>query len=175
MSRIAESPRRTASRRVEPSWIGGVRADRVVTGVGRGERQARDALAPVVYDELRRRAAAYLRRERPGHTLQPTALVHEAFVRLIGQRHMEWQGRAHFFAVAAQDDATGACGSRPGASRHEAGAIHPRRTGRPDRRIAFPIAKCSCSIRRSTTLRASIRGRRGWSNLDTSQGCPNRK
>lgn len=67
-----------------------------------GDLEARDALAQVVYGELRRRAAAYLRRERPGHTLQPTALVHEAFIRLIGQRHVEWQGRAHFFAIAAQ-------------------------------------------------------------------------
>ena len=67
-----------------------------------GDVEARDALALVVYGELRRRAAAYLRRERPDHTLQPTALVHEAFVRLIGQRHVEWQGRTHFFAVAAQ-------------------------------------------------------------------------
>jgi RNA polymerase sigma-70 factor (ECF subfamily) len=67
-----------------------------------GDLQARDDLVPLVYRELRRRAAAYLRRERRDHTLQPTALVHEAFVRLIGQNRVAWQSRAHFFAVAAQ-------------------------------------------------------------------------
>jgi len=69
---------------------------------GRGDAQARDALVPLIYRELRRRAAAYLRRERTGHTLQPTALVHEVFIRLVGPDQIEWQGRAHFFAMAAQ-------------------------------------------------------------------------
>jgi len=57
---------------------------------------------PLVYDELRRIAQNYLRNERPGHTLQSTALVHEAYVRMIQQDLPEWQSRAHFFAVAAQ-------------------------------------------------------------------------
>ena len=69
---------------------------------GRGDLQARDELVPLVYRELRRRAAAYLRRERADHTLQPTALVHEAYMRLIGQQRVVWQNRAHFFGVAAQ-------------------------------------------------------------------------
>jgi len=69
---------------------------------GRGDVQARDALLPMVYRELRRRAAQYLRRERQDHTLQPTALVHEAYLRLIGQDRVAWQSRAHFFGVAAQ-------------------------------------------------------------------------
>ena len=56
----------------------------------------------VVYEELRRRAAARLRHERPGHVLQPTALVHEAYLRLVDQRHADWQNRAHFFAVASE-------------------------------------------------------------------------
>jgi RNA polymerase sigma factor (TIGR02999 family) len=56
----------------------------------------------VVYQELRRRAAAHLRRERPGHTLQPTALVHEAYLRLVDQKAAAWQNRTQFFAVAAQ-------------------------------------------------------------------------
>jgi RNA polymerase sigma-70 factor, ECF subfamily len=60
-----------------------------------------DALVPLVYDELRRLARSYLRRERPDHTLQPTALVHEAFERLVDQRHVEWEGRSHFLAIAA--------------------------------------------------------------------------
>ena len=68
---------------------------------GRGDFQARDDLVPLIYRELRRRAGAYLRRERRDHTLQPTALVHEAFIRLIGPEQVAWQGRAHFFGIAA--------------------------------------------------------------------------
>jgi RNA polymerase sigma factor (TIGR02999 family) len=69
---------------------------------GRGDLQAREDLVPLVYQELRKRAAAYLRRERPNHTLQPTALVNEAYMRLIGQQRVTWVNRAQFFAVAAQ-------------------------------------------------------------------------
>ncbi|MGI8656144.1 MAG: sigma-70 family RNA polymerase sigma factor [Pyrinomonadaceae bacterium] len=65
-----------------------------------GDAPAR--LMPLVYDELRRLAANYLRRERSDHTLQPTALVHEAYLRLIDQTRVEWQNRAHFYAIAAQ-------------------------------------------------------------------------
>jgi RNA polymerase sigma factor (TIGR02999 family) len=67
-----------------------------------GDRGARDRLMPLVYAELRRRAAAHLRRERRGHTLQPTALVHEAYLRLVDQRSAVWQNRAQFFGVAAE-------------------------------------------------------------------------
>ena len=67
----------------------------------KGDRAARDALFPLVYDELRWRAAAYLRRERPDHTLQPTALVNEAYLRLVGQDRTAWKNRAQFFGVAA--------------------------------------------------------------------------
>jgi RNA polymerase sigma-70 factor, ECF subfamily len=69
---------------------------------GRGDLHARDRLLRLVYIDLRRRAAAYLRRERADHTLQPTALVHEAFLRLAGQERIVWQDRAHFLGVAAQ-------------------------------------------------------------------------
>jgi RNA polymerase sigma factor (TIGR02999 family) len=68
----------------------------------RGDRSALSQLLPLVYDELRRVAKRQLRSERAGHTLQPTALVHEAYLRLIDQRHVDWQDRAHFFGVAAQ-------------------------------------------------------------------------
>jgi RNA polymerase sigma-70 factor, ECF subfamily len=68
---------------------------------GRGEAAARERVLPLVYHELRRRAAGYLRRERADHTLQPTALVHEAYVRLVGQSRVRWQNRAHFFGLAA--------------------------------------------------------------------------
>ena len=67
-----------------------------------GDRAAVDLLLPVIYDELRKLAANYLRRERPDHTLQPTALVHEAYLRLVDQTRVNWQNRAHFFGVAAQ-------------------------------------------------------------------------
>ena len=67
-----------------------------------GKTEVMDDLLPLIYDELRRRAAAYLRRERPNHTLQPTALVHEAYLKLIDQRQDNWASRDHFFAIAAQ-------------------------------------------------------------------------
>ena len=67
-----------------------------------GETGAREQLVALVYEELRGRAAARLRRERAGHVLQPTALVHEAFLRLVGQQHASWQNRSHFFAVASE-------------------------------------------------------------------------
>lgn len=67
-----------------------------------GNRAALDALTPVVYDELRKLAGIYLRRERQDHTLQATAVVHEAYMRLIDQRSVRWQNRAHFFGIAAQ-------------------------------------------------------------------------
>jgi RNA polymerase sigma factor (TIGR02999 family) len=69
---------------------------------GRGDRAALDRLMAVVYEDLRRQAARCLRRERPDHTLQTTALVHEAYMRLVDQRRVEWQDRAHFFAIAAR-------------------------------------------------------------------------
>lgn len=69
---------------------------------GRGDRAALDALMPLVYAELRRLADSYLRRERAGHTLQTTALVHEAYLRLVDQRSVDWQNRAQFFGLAAQ-------------------------------------------------------------------------
>jgi RNA polymerase sigma factor (TIGR02999 family) len=69
---------------------------------GEGQREALDELFPHVYNELRRRASAYLRRERAGHTLQTTALVHEAYLKLVEQHDAEWKNRGHFFAIAAQ-------------------------------------------------------------------------
>jgi RNA polymerase sigma factor (TIGR02999 family) len=68
----------------------------------RGDEEALDQLMPLVYGELRRLAGAYLRRERQEHTLQPTALVNEAYLKLVRQRNMPWQNRAQFFGVAAQ-------------------------------------------------------------------------
>lgn len=67
-----------------------------------GDQAARDRLMSVVYEELHRLARGYMRRESPGHTLQTSALVHEAFLRLVDQRNVHWQNRAHFFGIAAQ-------------------------------------------------------------------------
>jgi RNA polymerase sigma-70 factor, ECF subfamily len=67
-----------------------------------GDEEALDQLMPLVYDELHRLAGAYLRRERRDHTLQPTALVNEAYLKLVRQRNIQWQNRAQFFGVAAQ-------------------------------------------------------------------------
>jgi|ERR1051326_307003 RNA polymerase sigma factor (TIGR02999 family) len=67
-----------------------------------GDRAALDKLMPLIYEELRRLARHYMRRERSGHTLQTTALVNEAYLRLINRKHVHWQNRAHFFAIAAQ-------------------------------------------------------------------------
>jgi RNA polymerase sigma-70 factor (ECF subfamily) len=68
---------------------------------GEGSQAALEQLTPLVYDELRKLAGAYLNRERPGHTLQPTALVHEAYLRLVEQDRQTWESRTHFFGVAA--------------------------------------------------------------------------
>ena len=67
-----------------------------------GKQEALDALLPLVYDELHAQAARFLRRERVGHTLQTTALIHETYLKLIDQREVNWQNRAHFFGIAAQ-------------------------------------------------------------------------
>ncbi len=75
---------------------------RLLAAYSRGDREALDKLLPLVYGELRRTAERYLRRERSDHTLQATALVHEAYLKLIDQREVRWQNRAHFFGVAAQ-------------------------------------------------------------------------
>jgi RNA polymerase sigma factor (TIGR02999 family) len=74
----------------------------LLTAWAGGDLDARDRLVPLVYQELRRRAAVYLRRERPGQTLQPTALVHETFLRLIKQDHAAWKNRSQFLGVASR-------------------------------------------------------------------------
>jgi len=69
---------------------------------GNGDQAALDKLMPLVYKELHRLAHHYMRRERPGHTMQTTALVNEAYLKLVDQRNVDWQNRAHFFAISAQ-------------------------------------------------------------------------
>jgi RNA polymerase sigma factor (TIGR02999 family) len=75
---------------------------RILSAVERGDPTAAEQLLPLVYDELRRLAARRLAREQPGQTLQPTALVHEAYLRLVGPQDPGWNGRGHFFAAAAE-------------------------------------------------------------------------
>jgi RNA polymerase sigma factor (TIGR02999 family) len=67
-----------------------------------GKQEVLDTLLPLIYNELHRQAARYLRRERDGHTLQTTALIHETYLKLIDQKNVNWQNRAHFFGIAAQ-------------------------------------------------------------------------
>ena len=74
----------------------------ILQAIGRGESQASEELLPLVYNELRQLAAARMAQEAAGHTLQPTALVHEAWLRLAGHTEQSWQNRAHFFAAAAE-------------------------------------------------------------------------
>lgn len=78
------------------------RVSKLLLGCEVGDRECMDALLPLVYDELRRVARRHLKNERPNHTLQTTALVHETYFRLVGQELPQWKNRAHFFAVAAQ-------------------------------------------------------------------------
>jgi RNA polymerase sigma factor (TIGR02999 family) len=75
---------------------------RLLANWSKGDQAALDELLPIVYDELHRLARSYMHRERPDHTLQTTALVHEAYLRLVGKPNPRWQTRAHFFAAAAQ-------------------------------------------------------------------------
>ena len=75
---------------------------RLLNAWQQGDAAARDRLFVLVYEELRRRAGQQIRRERQGHTLRPTALVHEAYLRLIGQDRIKWQNRAQFFAIASE-------------------------------------------------------------------------
>jgi RNA polymerase sigma factor (TIGR02999 family) len=74
----------------------------LVDGARQGDQQSLEAIVPIVYDELRRLAANYLRRERPGQTLQATALVHDVYLRLLQDANLSWQNRAHFFGIAAR-------------------------------------------------------------------------
>ena len=74
----------------------------ILIDLSKGEPSAASRLMPLVYDELRSLAARYMEQERPGHTLQATALVNDAYLKLIDQSRVDWKGRAHFFAVAAE-------------------------------------------------------------------------
>src|SRR4051794_6951042 len=93
---------RAACSTVEPGMMSPPNVTALLGDWSRGDPSALSRLLPVVYAELRSVATRQLRNERADHTLQPTALVHEAYVRLVSQRSVDWQDRAHFFGVAAQ-------------------------------------------------------------------------
>jgi RNA polymerase sigma-70 factor (ECF subfamily) len=88
--------------RKETQAADNAQVSRLLRAWGNGDRAALDRLTPIVYKELRRLARRYMRGERPGHSLQTTALVNEAYIRLVDYSAMRWQDRAHFFAVSAQ-------------------------------------------------------------------------
>ncbi len=97
---VAQSPADGPANASRP--VGDVDVTGLLIAWGAGEPAAVDALLPAVYGELRRQARRAMRREDTGHTLQPTALVHEAYLRLVDQRRAQWESRTQFFAVAAQ-------------------------------------------------------------------------
>lgn len=98
---MTNAPHEETGSAVKPMADTGDEATQMLIAYGTGDRAALDELLPLVYDELRRIAANYLARERPEHTLQPTALVHEAYLRLISQRSVDWRNRAQFCGLAA--------------------------------------------------------------------------
>src|SRR5271155_2523868 len=93
----SEHPGHTGGQATDSAEVGGF-----PRAWSEGDRAALDRLTPIVYDELRRLASRYMRGERPGHSLQTAALVNEAYMRLVDYKSMQWQNRAHFFAVSAQ-------------------------------------------------------------------------
>jgi RNA polymerase sigma-70 factor, ECF subfamily len=92
----------TTSRAAKPESADGEDISTLLHAWTNGDHSALEQLTPVVYDELRRLARRYLRRERSGHSIQTTSLVNEAYIRLVDYKRMQWQDRAHFFAVSAQ-------------------------------------------------------------------------
>ena len=106
-------------------------------GLDRREQRDLDEFVPTLYDELRRLAARHMRRERPGHTLQPTALVHEVYLRLADKAPAPWQNRAHFFGIAAEsmrrvlvEHARRRNAAKRGGGREAPGALQPPDAGR---------------------------------------------
>jgi RNA polymerase sigma-70 factor, ECF subfamily len=95
-------PAPVAPATARPGKEGGQAVTELLRAWGAGDAQAYEALVPLVYAELRRQARLAMRREREGHTLQPTALVHEAWLRLVDQHDGRWESRTQFFAIAAQ-------------------------------------------------------------------------
>src|SRR6266403_3043241 len=89
-------------RAAQPGEAAGGEISTLLRAWSDGDQSALERMTPVVYDELHRLARRYMKRERPGHSLQTTALVNEAYMRLVDYERMQWQNRAHFFAISAQ-------------------------------------------------------------------------
>jgi RNA polymerase sigma factor (TIGR02999 family) len=146
---------------------------RLLARWGEGEPEAGARLLAAVQGELRRVAAAYMRRERPDHTLQPTALVNEAYLRLVNQRDVAWEGRAHFFGIAARvmrqilvDHARKRRAVKRGAGVRAAQSVSKL----PDPGGGQGISTCSPCTSRSKTSRRWIHVRRRSSNFAISGG-----
>ncbi len=143
---------------------------------GGGDAAALDRLVPIVYDELHRQAQRYLRRESPGHTLQTTALVHEAYLRLVDQREARWQNRAQFFGVAAQlmrrilvDHARRHQAAKRGGVAIQV-TFEESAVGRRERDVDLVALDDAL-----TRLAGSIRSRRAWWSCATSRGSTSRR
>ena len=135
------------------------------------DRQSVDSLLPIVYQELRRLAASYLRRERPGQTLQPTALVHEAYLRLMKDQPERWQNRAHFCAIAAHSMRQILIErARARGALKRGGARRASRSTKGSSPAASARSIWSRSTRRSSGSRRSTPNRRGSSSCGSSAG-----
>lgn len=144
---------------------------RILSRLSGGDGQAVDELLPIVYEELRRIARSHMRRERTGHTLQATALTHEAFLRLMGGQSIGWQDRAHFLAVAAR-------GMRRILVEH-ARSRGRRKRGGGYRRVPLDrieaiegVSRLTCWrwIERWTSSPPPTTARRRWSSCSTTEG-----
>ena len=146
--------------------------DELVARASRGDRPSLQTLMPLVYEELRRLAAHYLRGERPGQTLQPTALVHEAYLRLLKDRPDRWQNRAHFCAIAAHSMRQILIERARARDALKRGGGQPRVTFDESLPAAAPAAaiNSSRSTRRSTDSRPSTPNRPASSSCASSGG-----
>ena len=150
--------------------MGSEKVTQLLMQVSGGNRAAVDELIPMVYKELKRIAGGQLRNERPGHTLQATALVHEAYLKLVDQREVNWQNRAHFFGVAAQamrrimlDYAKSRKRVKRGGDVHKTSLDEAMVVGRRPR-----LRTAATSTKRSPAWRSWIRARRRWSSCASS-------
>ena len=144
---------------------------RILSAIERGDPRAAEQLLPLVYDELRRLAAQRLAREAPGQTLQATALVHEAYLRLVGAEEPGWNGRGHFFAAAAEamrriliESARRNAGASRGGDRGRSISTRPRRPRRNGPTSCWPWT------RPSIDWRSRMLGRPSWSSSAISPG-----
>jgi RNA polymerase sigma factor (TIGR02999 family) len=135
----------------------------MLVSYGNGDRAVLDALLPLVYDELRVIARGYLRNERPDHTLQPTGLVHEAYLRLINQQRVDWRNRAQFFGLAAHmmrrilvNHAESRGAQKRGGGMNKVPLDEVAVSSRKSRWICWPSMKPCCSLATMDKLKSEI-------------------